>query len=417
MPIQPLEIYNVEETGELVLKHSDLKEALVSNNAIMIANHNDKVLILWIGKETNTRLKFAAARSSRRFLTERGLSYRVKTCDEGEEPEWFQDLFTLKVARQSRDEPPTLEILAILNEIKAVEVPEGYQREACVISRDFYVPVELKSSIMGKDTFSIKFEKGAYLPEGIFILPSEAYRPRLFVRNGKVLGIDFLMSTDITRKDAQIEALQQESKEQKAQITTLEQEVSEKLKQIDTLQHEIVDKNNQITSFKEEITEKGKQINSLQKEVSEKGNKIIALETETSEKSKQIESIQQNISEKNKQIGSLQQDISEKSKQIGSLQQTISEKSKQIGSLQQTITKKDQEIESLKQEEIKKEQQIREKRSQLEEKEKALKDKETIINEKNREIKKQQDEFQKKEMELRDKIKELEEIIEPEVDE
>ena len=403
MPIQPLEIYNVEETGELVLKHSDLKEALVSSNAIMIANHNDKILILWIGKETNTRLKFASARSSRRFLTERGLSYRVKTCDEGEEPDWFHDLFTLKVARQSRDEPPTLEILAILNEIKAVEVPEGYLREACVVSRDFYVPVEFKSSIMGKDTSNIKFEKGAYLPEGIFILPSEAYRPRLFVRNGKVLGIDFLMSTDITKKDAQIEALQQESKEQKSQISALEQEISEKAQQVDSLQQEVSEKGNKINALENETSEKSKQIGSLQQEISEKGNKIIALENE--------------ISEKSKQIGSLQQEISEKNKQIDGFQEEVSEKSKQIESLEQTIKKKDQEIESLKQENSKKEQQIQEKLSQLEEKEKALKDKETIINQKNGEIKKQQEEFLKKEMELRNKIKELEETIEPEVDE
>ncbi|MBZ9578008.1 hypothetical protein KJA13_03140, partial [Patescibacteria group bacterium] len=145
MPIQPLELYKVEETGELVLKHRDLKEALISHNVIMIVNHNDKEIVLWIGKGARTRAKFAGARSSRRFLMERSLSYRVKSCDEGDEPEWFQKLFEIKVAKRSRDEPPSLEVLAILNEMKAEIIPEGFEREACIISRDFYVPVEYKS--------------------------------------------------------------------------------------------------------------------------------------------------------------------------------------------------------------------------------------------------------------------------------
>ncbi|MFX1293592.1 MAG: hypothetical protein ACFFD2_01850 [Promethearchaeota archaeon] len=201
MPIQHLEIYKVEETGELVLKHKDLKESLVSYNAIMIVNHNDKIIVIWIGKGASTRAKFAAARSSRRFLTERSLSYRVKTCDEGDEPEWFHKLFEIKVAKRSRDEPPSLEVLAILNEIKAQNIPDGYEREACIITRDFYVPTEKRTSIMGKDTFIVKFEKGPFLPEGLFMLPSDSYRPRLLVRNGKILAIDFLIRNRTSNKE------------------------------------------------------------------------------------------------------------------------------------------------------------------------------------------------------------------------
>lgn len=284
MRIQPLEVYTVEDTGELVLKHmTDLKDALISSEAIMITNHNDKTIVLWIGKNATTRAKFAAARASRRFLTERSLSYRVKTCDEEEEPDWFQDLFNIKVATRMRDEPPALEVLAILNEMKSEGIPNGYQREACIISRDFYVPVEHKASIMGKDTSTIKFEKSSYMPEGFFILPSEAYRPRLLVRNGKILATDLLISLDVTKKEAIIDSLEQKMKKQKHHIENLQQEGEKKNQQIETLQRDISKKNQHIDTLGQDNAEKTKQIE--------------ILEQDTTEKTKRIEKLEQDIAE------------------------------------------------------------------------------------------------------------------------
>ena len=69
------------------------------------------------------------------------------------------------------------------------------------------------ASLMGKDTSIIKFEKSAYLPEGFFDLPSQAYRPRLLVRNGKVLGIDLLINYDVSAREGINIDLLQDAKE------------------------------------------------------------------------------------------------------------------------------------------------------------------------------------------------------------
>jgi len=381
MPMQPLEIYDVEETGELVLKHKNLKAALITDNTIMIVNHDDKTIILWIGKGSSTRIKFAAARASRRFLTDRGLSYRVKTVDEGEEPDWFQALFTLKVTERSRDEPPTLEILSILNEVKAEAVPEGYQREACIITRDFYVPVEFKSSIMGKDTSSIKFEKGDYLPEGFFMLPSGAYSPRLLVKNGKVLGIDILINLEFLKKDTTIESLQQENSSQKDQIESLQADIIQKDQQLLALQEELGRKDDQIESIRIENKEKDGEIESLQEMVSKRDIQIEDFQSEMTLKDQENEILQADLVNERDQINAMQSELEEKDQQIIVLQNELIEKNQQLESIHNENISKDTQIESLNQ-------QIQELVSSIEEMEQASPKKDKIIEQKTKKFKK-----------------------------
>jgi hypothetical protein len=73
--------------------------------------------------------------------------------------------------------------------MKAEKVPEGFEREACIISHDFYVPVEYKSSILGTDTSSIKLEKAFFSARRVFMLPSKAYCPLLLVKMGRSSGL------------------------------------------------------------------------------------------------------------------------------------------------------------------------------------------------------------------------------------
>ncbi len=418
MPIQPLEIYEVDESGDLVLKHKDLKEALVSQSLILIMNHNDKTLTLWIGKGASTRVKFAGARASRRFLTERNLSYRVRSCDEGEEPDWFQDLFKIRVAVQGRDEPPRLEVLAILNEMKAEDVPEGYKVEACIVSRDFYVPVEYKSSIMGKDTSTIKFDKSSYLPEGFFMLPSEAYRPRLLVKNGKVLALDLLVSTDLLNKEQLIGSLRQELKEKTSQIETLEtlkKEGQKKDQQIRSFQQDISKKNQQIDTFQKKLNTIEKRIASLQEENSKIGHQFESLQQDISEKAQQSDNLQELLNKKDKQIDTLQKETSKQGQQIESLQQDTSEKAQQIESLQEMLNKKEQFIQSIQQEIAEKDKQVQEEVLSLKELEKKLQENETTIKNLEGEMKTQLESFQKREKELQKRIDDLEPHDEPEV--
>ncbi|MHA1267288.1 MAG: hypothetical protein ACTSRS_18770 [Candidatus Helarchaeota archaeon] len=349
---QPLEIYEVEETGELVLKHtSRLKDALVSHKAIMITNHDDKTIALWIGKEANTRVKFAAARSSRRYLTERSLSYRVRTCDEGEEPEWFQNLFTLKIASRSRDEPPSLEVLSILNEMRDEPVPEGYEREACIISRDFFVPVEMKSSILGKDTSTVKFEKSSYIPEGFFTLPSESYRPRLLVRNGKILAIDFLVNTESTKKEMIIDKLKQDLQEKTAQLERMQNELTQKNTQIESLEKSLEDETKKIGELEQKLKtlekesgEKAATITTLQQQIAQKEKKIESLNTELDEKTREIQSMKAQIKESDGNIATLEKELSQKEAKISKMKQEITENQNKLTNLEQKIKEQQEKL-------------------------------------------------------------------------
>ncbi|NVM28995.1 MAG: hypothetical protein HWN65_09125 [Candidatus Helarchaeota archaeon] len=352
MPIQPLEIYEVEETGELVLKHKYLKEALNSHGAIMIVNHNDKEIVLWIGKGATTRAKFAAARSSRRFLTERSLSYRVRTCDEGDEPDWFQKLFKIKIAKRSRDEPPSLEVLAILNEMKKELVPEGFEREACIISRDFYVPVEHKVSIVGKDTSSIKFEKSSYLPEGFFNLPSYAYRPRLLVRNGKILGLDLLVNYDASARDGINMDLLHEAKGINSKIQAFKQEGKKKDELIADLKAELSEKNKDITKLESNIDglqQEGGKIDKQIESLQEKDELIQTLQDENAKFTQQIKDLKQKTSDKRYLLKDLQETLSDKDSEIERLRQALGRGKKRFENQQLELVKKDQQIEDLQQ--------------------------------------------------------------------
>jgi predicted nucleic acid-binding Zn-ribbon protein len=429
MPIQPLEIYEVEETGELVLKHNDLREALVSHNVLMLVNHNDKEIVLWVGKGASTRTKFAGARSSRRFLTERSLSYRVKTCDEDDEPEWFQKLFEIKVARRSRDEPPSLEVLAILNVMKAEAVPDGFEREACIISRDFYVPVEHKASILGKDTTTIKFEKSSYLPEGFFILPSEAYRPRLLVRNGKIMGLDLLVKVDFSEADRPSEELQQEVKQRNAQLKELQQEGARKDQEIEELKQQILQKSQELkkkdsnirdlqqkmTDQDQAITDfqrKGKDLMNLQDDNRKKTERIEALEKRISSKNNQIEEYDRELSEKNKLIEELEKELGTANPQIDSLKLDLAKKEQAVDELQQEISASEKMVETLKEENSelkstneKTERELANMNQRIEDLEreivkmtKAIKEKESIIEEMDTELREKSRKIQELEM-------------------
>ena len=325
MPIQPLEIYDVEDNGALILKHKDLKDALITSKTVMIVNHEDKSVILWIGKGSKTNVKFAASRSSRHFLSERGLNYRIKTCDEGEEPDWFRALFTMKVTEQLRDEPPTPEILSILSEMKAVKLPEGFEREACIISRDFYVPVEYKSSIMGIETSGIKFEKGTFLPEGFFMLPSRAYCPRLLVKNGKVLGIDILFNQELTKQNVLIELSQLDSNKPQNHFESLQKTIRRKDEEIKSLREEIVKKDERIKSIQNELTKKDQQVETLQTTKKKRDQQIETLQKTRKQKEQESEIFQDSqsqLKEKDQKLETFQSEVTKKDQQVEPLQTT-----------------------------------------------------------------------------------------------
>ena len=111
-----MEVFDVYENGDMqIVTDGDVLNDIIpqSKNVFFILNHDWKVCYIWIGKEANTRRKFAAARSSRRIVNDRRLSYRIKTVDEDSEPEAFKEILKEPIRKIVRDEGPTLEIIEI----------------------------------------------------------------------------------------------------------------------------------------------------------------------------------------------------------------------------------------------------------------------------------------------------------------
>ena len=186
-----MEVFDVYENGDMqIVTEGEVLNDVISSgskNVLFILNHDWKVCYIWIGKEANTRRKFAAARSSRTIVNDRRLSYRIKTVDEDSEPDAFKEILKDPIRKLVRDEGPTLEIIEIQKRVKTTPIPAGYEREGLLIGKRYYVAVFttiMKSKVL-------KFEKSAFLPEGITDLPDN-YLSRMYVKHGKVIALEFL---------------------------------------------------------------------------------------------------------------------------------------------------------------------------------------------------------------------------------
>ena len=208
-----MEVFDVFENGDLqivtngeVLSDVIQEEGKSSKHCYVILNHDWKICYIWVGKEANTRRKFASARSSRTIINDRRLSYRIKTVDEDSEPDVFKEILKDPIRKIVRDEGPTLEILEIQKRVKISPISDGFEREGLLIGKKYYVAVITK--IMGQEV--LKFEKSAFLPEGITELP-ENYVSRMFVSHGKVVALEFLSK----KTSESVEKIKKEEKQLK----------------------------------------------------------------------------------------------------------------------------------------------------------------------------------------------------------
>ena len=212
-----MEVFDVYENGDMqIVTEGDVLNDVISSgskNVYFILNHDWKVCYIWIGKEANTRRKFAAARSSRTIVNDRRLSYRIKTVDENSEPDAFKEILKDSIRKLVRDEGPTLEIIEIQKRVKTTPAPEGYEREGLLIGKRYYVAVFttiMKSKVL-------KFEKSAFLPEGITELPDN-YLSRMYVKHGKVIALEFLSKKPETKPTEKPKKTVSENTQEKSPI-------------------------------------------------------------------------------------------------------------------------------------------------------------------------------------------------------
>ncbi|MCK5343897.1 MAG: hypothetical protein KAR20_10860, partial [Candidatus Heimdallarchaeota archaeon] len=88
---------------------------------------------------------------------------------------------------------PPVDLTNILDNLKALDVPDGYLREVILIGRDLYSIIERRRRFFGKDTTERDIEKIAQPPEGTFFATD--YTPRIVITNGEVIAIEFLKAT------------------------------------------------------------------------------------------------------------------------------------------------------------------------------------------------------------------------------
>ncbi|MHC1591518.1 MAG: actin depolymerization factor/cofilin- and gelsolin-like domain-containing protein [Candidatus Helarchaeales archaeon] len=189
-----MEVFEAFPDGELqfITQARVLKEVINKENldkVFLILNHPEKEAWIWIGPKAQVQKKFACARASRRVVSERRLSYKIRTADGyGEEPEEFKKLLDCSLRSVLRKEGPPLEILKLQRYILKTPLPEGFRREACIIGNKMYVAIEKQA--LGQK--SIAFEESDYVPNGVIDLPEE-YRTRMFISHGIIQAIEFFV--------------------------------------------------------------------------------------------------------------------------------------------------------------------------------------------------------------------------------
>ncbi|MHA1144654.1 MAG: hypothetical protein ACTSRW_07950 [Candidatus Helarchaeota archaeon] len=189
-----MELFEAFPDGELqfVIQACLLKDIINEENldkVFLILNHAGREAWIWIGPKAQVQKKFACARAARRIISDRRLSYRIRTADGyGDEPKEFKSLLDCSLRTAMRKEGPPLEILKLQRYLLRTPVPEGMRREACIIGNKMYVTVTKQA--MGQ--VSTVYGENDFIPDGVVDLP-ENYRIRIFSSHGTIQAVEFLV--------------------------------------------------------------------------------------------------------------------------------------------------------------------------------------------------------------------------------
>ncbi len=92
---QGLLVFDDGTHTEIELSRSDLDRSRV----YCFVDDHARVIYIWLGREATVRLRFVGASVAAIARKDVGLHYRVRSIDEGEEPQEFLDLFEKKTQR------------------------------------------------------------------------------------------------------------------------------------------------------------------------------------------------------------------------------------------------------------------------------------------------------------------------------
>ena len=248
-----IELYNVIDEGELTQLPitGPIKDMLNSEMVVLLVDEATKRIYLWKGAKARVRRKFIAARVSQDLRGKKGLSFKVESIDQGDEPakfiqiiggpvavaaaapqaapaggmastqapvmqpqqfqaaptiqaqptiqpQQFQAAPTIQVqpvavaaAPGGISVPPNIEegVKAIIYEIEKRPPPPPYNRELVFIGPYAFSIAETKKSSFGQEQVERRWELAAP-PEGQFI--AQGYTPRAIIQGGKVLAVELM---------------------------------------------------------------------------------------------------------------------------------------------------------------------------------------------------------------------------------
>nr|MDO8117000.1 hypothetical protein [Candidatus Sigynarchaeota archaeon] len=86
-----IQIFSILDTGEIEEIQSEQKvaEILNTNDCYLLFSEEDKTIWLWKGIKAKIRSKFIGAKKSQELRGQVGLSNKVVSIDEGDEPDDF----------------------------------------------------------------------------------------------------------------------------------------------------------------------------------------------------------------------------------------------------------------------------------------------------------------------------------------
>lgn len=234
----------VVDTGEIVqiTDGAPAKTHMKADEVLIIIDDDERLIWIWKGTEAPVRRKFIAARRASGIRDQRGLVYKIVSEDEGQENSKFlesmgQPLTTKPdsgVSQAAEAPPPmpkepsrpvskpsqpapvqeakpadyTEAVVSatrksdrqpvqvprppsdIIEQVEQLEPVPGFRREFVLIGFDAFGITEETTSVLGKKTVTRKLQRIDKLPEGTVF--AQGYTPRVVIKNGQVLAIEFL---------------------------------------------------------------------------------------------------------------------------------------------------------------------------------------------------------------------------------
>ncbi|MFX1318919.1 MAG: hypothetical protein ACFE9D_07045 [Promethearchaeota archaeon] len=275
-----LVMLRIVDTGETV-QISDgapAKTHMKDDEVLIIIDDEERLIWIWKGNDAPVRRKFIAARRASGIRDQRGLVYKILSEDQGQEGEKFLECMGLPLSTkpdEAMKAPPAAppmprqaaESVAvppkptpiqgtkpadyreavvtatrtsdrqmvhvphvpseIIEQVEKLEPVPGFRREFVLIGFDAFGITEESTSVLGKTIKTRKLQRIDSLPEGTVF--AQGYTPRVVIKDGQVLAIEFLKHLEEEEYVHEKEAVKEEMARQITEL--IEASRSEKSRQ------------------------------------------------------------------------------------------------------------------------------------------------------------------------------------------